>query len=113
MNPDPNFVTARFNHGRWIADCPHCNGAERVRPSEEFVCGSHFALEAEARRPNEANIRAKDISRENGQIYPVNFPDDKKKIEKLLRYRPRPNMNWEAGESLDLLRRENAAHGIN
>lgn len=32
-------VTARIDHGRWIADCEDCNGAEYVDPGEPvFFC---------------------------------------------------------------------------
>ncbi len=98
MSAAIQFVTARFDHGRWIADCPHCNGAEQARPGEKFTCGSHFAQEAETRRPQEPGIRAKDISRERGQEYLLHFPNNKRQIEKSLRHRPRHQMHWRPGD---------------
>lgn len=64
VSGDP--VTARVDHGRWIADC-ECRGAEYVDPEEPmFWC---FSCQ------NLAN---------GGKARPVKFPDGKKraKIEK-------------------------------
>lgn len=33
-------ATAKFQDGRWLADCPECYGAERVHPDHKFLCGS-------------------------------------------------------------------------
>lgn len=88
------FIEARYEHGRWIADCPHCNGAELVRPGEKFLCGSHWALEADSRRAQEPGINSKRISQERGQRYAVRFPTNRAKIERNLRNQPRAAMHW-------------------
>ena len=78
-------VLARVNYGRWIADCPDCAGAELVEPGKLFSCRS---CGAEPRR--------------------VVFPDERGEIEELLLARPMAeNRNWEPGETLADLRREN------
>lgn len=86
-------IKARFNQGRWIADCPHCNGAELAMPGEAFICG---------------NPVCPDLT----FSYSVKFPKFKAQIEEILRQRPIANMNWEPGEALKGLRAENKLHGI-
>ena len=82
-------VSAYLNHGRWIADCGKCNGAEIVTPSAPFTC---TLCGSEAR--------------------PV-FPEDFDEINRLAALRENPlNRNWTRGESITDLRLENAAHGI-
>lgn len=79
-------VRAEVNHGRWLARCPRCPGAELVQPDDPVMwclsCGAG--------------------------PYRVRFPRERRQIEALLLLRPRPEArNWRPGESLDDLRREN------
>lgn len=64
-------VEAEINHGRWIAICPDCGGAEYVSPYEQifycFSCG------------NAANL---------GYGRPVKFPINRKAIEAAVLERP-------------------------
>jgi len=94
---EPNgAVAARVNHGRWLADCPFCAGAELVDPDEPvffcLTCGmgdNHHA------------------------VMEVKFPRHRVKIEVLLSDRPRAkNRNWEPGETLKKMREENKLQGL-
>lgn len=84
---------ARLNHGRWLADCPVCNGAELVVPGRPFRCQS---------KPCTA-------------VAEVVWPPAKTQaaIERLLALRPNPaNRNWAPGETLKQLMAENVAHAV-
>lgn len=86
------LTTARVNHGRWVADCPFCNGAEMVNPNDPyFDCGS---------------CSNKTV---NGKRIPVVFPKLIYSIEVELLPRPKPNQNWEPGETIFDLMAENIA----
>lgn len=88
-------VAAVVNHGRWIARCPLCNGAEMVsREGREFFCLSCG------------------MQRNGRQAMRVLFPEDGEAIEAALAPRPIENRNWEPGETVDDLRGENRAHGL-
>jgi len=80
-------IKAYVNHGRWVADCPKCNGAELIHAKDVLFKCQLCKAEAECKQPRNA-----------------------RKIDALLEPRPLENRNWQAGESLDDLRRENAAH---
>lgn len=114
---------ARMDHGRWIVDCPNgCNTAEYA--ADTFVCSCcnpdvmafAYRLREDGlydRVPDpavraEARLQAAAI----GQIFEVEFPEDKQEIEKILRKRPIQNMNWSPGETLEQLRKENIQHGL-
>lgn len=113
-----NPVQAMINHGRWIALCPKCGGAEYVDPYEKifycFSCGN-AALKGHAR--------------------PVEFPDNRKEIEQAVLQRPvlavrgtnaiqrailavplTPGFSrtWMPGETLEDLKRqmEEVQHGL-
>ena len=94
---DTEPYEARIEHGRWLADCPNCRGAENVTADEPVMyccsCGNEHL---------------------EGQLAPVHFPEDKqrKKLERLLTKRPRQNQNWSPGESIEQLMAENTVHGI-
>lgn len=75
-------VRAEVNHGRWLARCPRCPGAELVQPEDPVMwclsCGSG--------------------------PYRVRFPSprERRRIEQLLLRRPHPETrNWLPGESLE------------
>ena len=90
------IIQARVNHGRWIGDCPFCAGAEFVwfQTPSWFFCLSC------------RNEKA------GGKWLPINVPTNYQKIEKLLSIRPRQNQNWEPGETLAQIKRENKEYGI-
>jgi len=95
-------VQARINHGRWLVGCPGCNSALVVDLSElVFMC---------VECGNAAH---------GGQWLQVTLPRNRKAIEVELLKRPfgrnpadAPTRNWEPGETVEDLRRENIEHGI-
>ena len=87
-------VYARLNWGRWIADCPDCNGAEMVYEGRAFICGSCFPAYL------------------GGTKHEVVFPPEKAEIDRAVLGRPVANMNWERGETVAFLKRDNKIHGI-
>lgn len=90
--PSPT-VFARVNHGRWIADCPFCAGAELVDPIDpRFFCMSC------------------DNDSKGGRWLRVTFPVNLQEIEAILESRPSDTFkNWDprVGETAAGLRREN------
>ena len=96
-------VAARINHGRWLADCPGCNSA--------FV----MALDQPVYMCVECGNHAND-----GKWLAVTFPANRKAIEDELLKRPwngrnpaeAQNRNWEPGETIATLKKENTDHGI-
>ena len=95
---------ARINHGRWLADCPYCDGAELVHPDERFfVCLSCGNLGLGS--PNKLDG--------DGRILHVEFPPNWHSIERILISRPdEVTRNWNPGETMADLRRENTEHGL-
>jgi hypothetical protein len=90
-------VAAVINHGRWIARCPCCGpGAMLVSKVDRrfwcVFCG---------------------MARNAGRPMWVGFPNpgDMGTIEAILLMRPVENQNWEPGESVAQLARENLEHG--
>ena len=80
-------LAAYVNHGRWVVDCE---------------CGA-------------GNAPLSDVARcfGCGAVHSVTYPRTRKSIEKALLARPQQrNRNWYPHESVDDLRRENAAHNI-
>jgi hypothetical protein len=90
-------IEARVDHGRWLCDCPNCNGAELVTQDDPIflclTCGN---------------------SQVEGRFLKVIFPNanTRREIEALLVDRPLMNRNWNIGETIADLAAENAAHGI-
>jgi len=90
-------VPAQVNHGRWIAMCPFCNGAELVTEDDPVMmclsCG------------NEAI---------GGDFLTVTFPDtaDRRKIEDALRERPQFLQNWLPDETPKKIAIENWRAGL-
>ena len=85
-------LVAYVNRGRWVADCEadRCDAGIAVSPNWKtaacFGCGARYKK--------------------------VKWPRDRKKAELVLEKRPVMNSrNWR-GETLAVLRAENAAHGI-
>ena len=88
---------AIVNHGRWIAQCPFCDGAEYVdfgRPT--FWCCS---------------CRNASVSQ---HLVPLIWPSalNRAAIEAELMRRPLANRNWAWGEEIAGLQAENQAHGV-
>ena len=97
-------LKARINHGRWIVDCPICNSAEYVFE------GKHLLLCQNCMNDGT------DLFRE------VTLPANIDKIEAILNKRQAkeyiagrpnyPNRNWEPGQTLDDLEKENKENGV-
>lgn len=94
--PAPAVVQAQINHGRWLAHCPFCAGAEMVDPDDpRFCCLSCYNAAV------------------GGKWLPVKFPRDAAKLEaELLRRPQRENRNWLPSETLAQIRAENKARGV-
>jgi hypothetical protein len=91
---DPGTI-AYVNHGRWVADCPFCDGGELVTPEDpRFFCLScgHLGTTAE------------------GGWLAVGFPSTEAQaaIDQELALRPEPNRNWLPWEPVEKLVAENA-----
>jgi hypothetical protein len=88
-------LPVEVNHGRWIASCPYCRGALLMDESEPFFCPDCLMV---------AN---------GGYARPVLWPENVAEIEAALLARPNPaNRNWTMVETVDALRAENLAHGL-
>jgi len=88
-------VKAYINWGRWVADCPDCNGAEIVSKAEKKLwclsCNNVY---------------------NDGKCYSVTFPKNTEAIEKIILARPNlENRNWEVGETVTELKKQNKVHG--
>ena len=90
---DPHKVDARINHGRWIADCPFCSGAEMVTPTDpRFFCMSCDNREV------------------GGKWLGVRFPKEANEIEEILGQRVHSDeRNWTPAETVKDLRAEDVA----
>jgi hypothetical protein len=125
------IIFAQYNHGRWIGICPFCKQqgeivALEVKPGDIFVCPNEYPnLLAKTLIPNPRvpgafnSIPDKPLQEEThhaavkaGNGYEVDFPSEKKEIERLLRYRPLQGRNWFPGVTLDDLRLENKERGL-
>lgn len=87
----------RVEHGRWLVDCPDCNGAQFAsRKDLRFWC---------------VDCRNAAVG---GLWRRVAWPDDAEQAEQVLAARPlQATRNWRPGrEALDDLARENQAHGL-
>ena len=91
-------LDARIDAGRWIVECPDCHDAQFIWPAEPapiFMCVTCF------------NVAV------GGDWRLVAVPPNRAALERLLLFRPLPhNRNWRAGETVDTLRAENIAHGV-
>lgn len=85
------LLLAEVNHGRWIVKC-ECGGAEKMWEEGVFMCQSCY------------NATHKH------QYRKAIFPQSRKAIEAILSKRPLPNRNWQSGETLEQLKRENEEH---
>lgn len=88
-------IEVRVNHGRWIADCPFCSGAQMASFTDpRFLCADC------------GNINV------GGKWIRLVWPGDARGIEVALLVRSEPNRNWRPGETIAALRNENAQHGV-
>lgn len=92
---DHPALTPYINHGRWVVNCPFCQGAEVIWNDDLcFLCLSCFN--------NKANF----------QPIKVTFPKLRQTLEQILNKRPlAANRNW-AGESVQQLKDENKLAGV-
>lgn len=92
--PAPPAV-ARLNKNRWLANCPDCSGAEYVWLEQLlFLCQSCW---------NETI---------GHQWRRVTLPRNLAAIERLVSHRRLEHRNWEPGETLGDLRRDNRLHDL-
>jgi hypothetical protein len=77
-----------LNHGRWVVNCPDCNGAQLACfDDKRFMCNEC------------ANVAVGNLWRV------IVWPEDRRAVEEAVAARPVLNQNWVAGESIaDLLR---------
>lgn len=84
-------LKAYINHGRWCVRC-ECGGSEYAWEEGFFMCQSCF----NATHGHQYGI--------------VEFPPERKFLEKLLEMRPKPNRNWFIYETVTDLMAENEEH---
>lgn len=90
VGPKSTAIFATANHGRWIAECPDCRGAQLTAPEDpRFMC-----VEC-----GNASV--------GGRWRPVIWPKDHAAIGALLDERPRHLANALPGETLSQIRKEN------
>ncbi len=88
-------IPVYVNHGRWVVDCPDCNGAQLAcRTDRRFMCDEC------------GNITI------GGLWRPVDWPADIAAIEAVLQVRPLANQNWAPGETVQDLAADNNLRGI-
>lgn len=88
-------VLVRVNHGRWLADCPWCSGAQVASLTDRrFLCADCF------NGPVQGRLLA--------TVWPGD--DERAAIEDELLLRPESNRNWAPGETVaDLVAEREAA----
>jgi hypothetical protein len=96
MVSDAGLLQAFVNDGRWIVQCPDCNGAQPAFDGELlYMCHGCW------------NISTQHKWRR------VTFPPDRVDIEGALEIRPlSQNRWWKPPETLQDLRDENSGHGL-
>lgn len=99
---------ARVNHGRWVVNCrsPLCESAMTLGPPR---------MDAEGRVwPGLAIGQDTMTCRDCGFVtVDTGWPPDPRGIELVLAWRPDPaTRNWEPGETIGDLLRENVEHGV-
>jgi hypothetical protein len=96
-NPKGKPIKAFINHGNWMATCDDCPAPSTLfaEPGLPFFC------------TNCQNVM------NGGQARPVEFPENRNEIEAVLLARDFPqNRNWLPGETIEELKTENRAHGV-
>jgi hypothetical protein len=110
MADNPVSTRAYVNHGRWVAHCatPSCAGAERVWPGGK--------VQHRDKIPLPFGVTAAGVLHcaNCGRTSSVEFPVDRKQINKILGRRPVPETrNWFPGETVEDLNVENTVNGVN
>ena len=81
---------ARVEHGRWLVDCPHCNGAELTdKLWNSTICGSCGA-----------------------EFRQVSWPINMTEIEDVLLVRPPHRQHWFPSETVNQLEDENERYHL-
>jgi len=118
-------LTPVVNHGRWLVQCPDCKSWFEARDdtSELFcvVCFPDLKAKAFKLLPNglyrpvndaEKQAEARAAVLAAGKNYRIEFPANRRNIERVLAKRPAENRNWFIGETVEDLNKENAAHNL-
>lgn len=119
-------VNAYLNFGRWLVQCPKHgkNGATEVLlGTTEYIapcCYPGIVAQFVGIVKNKitvipdesARATARNLARENDEIYQVIFPENLAEIVVETSARPIQNQNWEPGETVEFLQAENAEHGV-
>lgn len=119
-------LKARLNWGRWLVDCPkEDGGALEVIPGNDtqFICPvcypSSIAIfvglvKGRVEKVPDVSARrtAKTLAEKNGDVYEIEYPSNIKKVLEAVKARPVQNQNWEPGETLTFLKRENKQNGV-
>lgn len=111
-------VKARVDFGRWVADCPDCNGCEYVDPDDPFFfclsCGN-VTIEGYARLV----IFPKDITGIEKELMnrPVNDLIGANEVDRALKAKsifPGLSRSWNPGETVADLKKQlkEAKHGL-
>ena len=115
---------ATINHGRWVAECPHCHWALKVKEFDKppaferfgcASCGDGLPPEVIAALETVQGTKQKLAAglaaiKELGR--PLTYPEEAETIEAILSKRLLVNRNWTPGETLDKLKVENMEHKI-
>ena len=111
---------AYMNHGRWLHNCLEC---DTPLPADKDICPICFPdiqstllqhVRGKLYRPvpdveKRGQVRSQAAS--NNKLYKPDYPAQREQIERVLRERKRENMNWEPGETLEMLIADNIRHG--
>ncbi len=94
MTTSTPLVYAYLNHGRWIAECPVCHDALKVKPG--FVEWTRDPDRGFLMRKGDRFVCP---NRECGADHGVlQWPANREAIEALVQMRPMVNRNWVPGE---------------
>lgn len=95
VGPKSISIDVRVNHGRWVAECPDCCGAQLTTSNDKrFMCNYC------------ANVVVE------GRWRPVNWPEDVEGITAALAPRTPALQNWFPTETVQDLVAENVEHGV-
>lgn len=118
-------IVVYHNHGRWLATCPVCREANEVKRGQStlicIVCNP--GIKAMGYVPHTdrrgkvilrpcPDVDARAEAKAKARVYRLIFPADAKDMEKVMRKRPLDKRNWIPGETLQDLKAQNIAHGL-
>ncbi len=117
-----DMVKAEVNHGRWVAECPECHWAIKVKDfgrAPEFErfgcahCGQWLPSSAMITLDQLAGQLRADASYVAIRNFglPIEYPAQLDAIETALRKRKLSNRNWAVGETIEFLEAENKEYG--